>query len=266
MPVDYAAPGVFTDLSAAAPELFDGLGGSPSDLCAAVPGLFIQPAEAESLGWPPDRLATKQVRPAAELAATLWDLEPLPLSRKRQPVARAVGTCRHFAVLSVALLRRAGTPARARCGFATYFQPGLALDHWIVEHHDGSRWVRMDSEVLDQDVVVSPQDLPDSAFLTGPEAWLAYRQHAVDATTFGVDGTENFGPSEIRGNLVRDLASLVKVETLPWDEWGQMTAAYEGSTGPEYDELLDRAAHAMLADDPAAIEGLSAHPDLAAPF
>ena len=266
MAVDYSAPGIFTDLSAATSVLFGGLGGSPPQLCAAVPGIFIQPAEAASLGWPPDRMATNQVRAAAELVATLWELAPVPLSRKREPVTRAVGTCRHFAVLSVALLRREGTPARARCGFATYFQPGLALDHWIVEHHDGSRWVRMDSEVLDQDVVVSPQDLPDGAFLTGPEAWLAYRRNAVDATTFGVDGTENFGPSEIRGNLVRDLASLVKVETLPWDEWGQMTAAYEGATGPDYDALLDQAAHAMLADDPAAIEELAAHPVLAAPF
>ncbi|MCA2211786.1 transglutaminase-like domain-containing protein [Wangella sp. NEAU-J3] len=38
-------------------------------------------------------------------------------------------TCRHFAVLACALLRHRGIPARARCGFATYFQPGKGLDH-----------------------------------------------------------------------------------------------------------------------------------------
>jgi len=57
---------------------------------------------------------------------------------------------------------------------------------------------------------------------------------------------------------VRDLASMVNVEMLPWDEWGQMTAAYEGSTGPGYDEFLHEAADALVADDPAAIEELGA--------
>ena len=49
---------------------------------------------------------------------------------------RVVGTCRHFAVLSCALLRYRGIPARARCGFATYFQKGQGLDHWVTEYWD----------------------------------------------------------------------------------------------------------------------------------
>ena len=39
------------------------------------------------------------------------------------------------------------------------------------------------------------------------------------------------GPGEIRGNLVKDLAALNKVEMLSWDESGRMTAAYAGETG-----------------------------------
>jgi hypothetical protein len=30
---------------------------------------------------------------------------------------------------------------------------------------------------------------------------------------------------------------LNKVEMLPWDEWGCMTAAYRGETGEDYDDL-----------------------------
>ena len=49
-----------------------------------------------------------------------------------------------------------------------------------------------------------------------------------------VDGVpENYGIGEIRGNLIRDLAALNKVETLPWDEWGRMEASYAGETGAE---------------------------------
>ena len=57
----------------------------------------------------------------------------------------------------------------------------------------------------------------------------------------------------MRGNAVRDLAALNKVEMLPWDEWGRMTASYAGETGPEYDALISELAAVCAADDRAAI-------------
>ena len=61
---------------------------------------------------------------------------------------------------------------------------------------------------------------------------------------FGVAGTNNWGAAEIRGNAIRDLASLNKVEMLPWDAWGPMEASYKGETGPEFDRLIDEVAAA----------------------
>ena len=52
-------------------------------------------------------------------------------------------------------------------------------------------------------------------------------------------GPHAWGPAEIRGNAIRDLAALRKLEMLPWDEWGRMTASYQGKTGPDYDALMD---------------------------
>lgn len=78
-------------------------------------------------------------------------------------------------------------------------------------------------------------------------------------------GTENWGPAEIRGNAVKDLAALNKVEMLPWDEWGRMTAAYAGETGADYDELIDMIASVCASDDDGAIAGLYASEDLAVP-
>lgn len=78
-------------------------------------------------------------------------------------------------------------------------------------------------------------------------------------------GTENWGPAEIQGNAVKDLAALNKVEMLPWDEWGRMTEAYDGETGPDYDALLDDLAATAGADDPILVEALYGHPDLAVP-
>jgi len=69
------------------------------------------------------------------------------------------------------------------------------------------------------------------------EAWSAFRRGELDASHFGVYGTENWGVGEIRGNAVKDLAALNKVEMLPWDVWGVMPAP-----GEPIEPVLDRLA------------------------
>lgn len=113
------------------------------------------------------------------------------------------------------LLALPGIAARVRCGFATYFQSGQGLDHWITEYRNGDgRWVRIDPEILGGTVLGCPEDLRPEEFLSGGEAWAAFRRGEIDAARFGVYGTGNWGPPEIRGNAVKDLAALNKVEML----------------------------------------------------
>jgi hypothetical protein len=155
-----------------------------------------------------------------------------------------VGTCRHFAVLATAFLRAVGVPTRARCGFATYFIPPKKVDHWIVEHwsEEDRRWVRVDPEYIDRDTpgTCRPEDLRLGEFLDAGEAWQLVRSGKDDPMSYGVFGTQNWGPGEIRGNAMRDLASVAaKLEMLPWDEWGPMADSYDGTTGADFDELID---------------------------
>ncbi len=248
----YAEAGPLTDLSDVDPAALAGLPADPIALCRLAPGLVIQPHAASALGVPAGRMGENQIRPAAGLIAALLAQRPGALTVAREPGDRVVGTCRHFAVLTVALLRYRGIPARARCGFATYFQAGQGLDHWVVEHWDeaAGRWVRTDAEIIDQPLLARPDDLQPGQFYSGGEAWLAYREGSIDAAKFGVYGTENFGPAEISGNAVRDLAALNRVEMLPWDEWGRMTESYQGKTGADYDDLMDRIAAATASDSP----------------
>jgi len=164
----------------------------------------------------------------------LATLDPAPLDAPRKPEHRVVGTCRHFAVLACALLRFRDIPARARCGFAGYFVPGKHVDHWVTEYWDrkAGRWIRIDPEILGSDLVPRPATWPRVS---------SCRRRGVAAVPgregrrreFGVDDVADaWGAAEIRGNAVRDLAALNKVEMLPWDEWGALPSSYAAPPGP----------------------------------
>jgi hypothetical protein len=263
--IDYAAAGPLTTISAAHAAALDGLPTTGFEICNLVRHLVIQPHDAKKLGVAEDRFAENQFRSTDSIVGALLALNPAPLTVAREPAQRVIGTCRHFAVLAGALLRYRGIPAKVRCGFGTYFQAGKGLDHWVTEYRENDRWVRIDPETLGSSVVPNPGDLAEGEFLTGGEAWIAFREGRIDAMQFGVPGTENFGPGEIRGNAIRDLACLNKVEMLPWDEWGRMTDSYQGKTGADYDELMDTLATVCAGNDEDAAAKLYASQDLTVP-
>jgi hypothetical protein len=250
----YSVPGPLTELTSRQTEMIRGLRLDPRGLCRVAQGLLVSPPGAVGAGLSEDRMSERNTRPARALLQRALDLDgATPLGRARPTETRVVGTCRHFAVLATAFLRAVDVPARARCGFATYFVPPRKVDHWIVEYWSGEprRWIRTDPEYLD---VTTPgaartDDLRDGEFLTAGEAWQLIRSGREDPAEFGVFGTDNWGPGEVRGNAMRDLASLArKIEMLPWDEWGPMEDSYNDTTGADFDLLIDRLA--IATDDP----------------
>ena len=266
--VTYKTPGKLTAIDR---ELLGHLTELPTDaleLCRVAQSLVISPEGAEALHLPEARRAERSIRAATDILSTLVALDSTPLAVVRPLDHRVVGTCRHFTLVSCALLRYRGIAARARCGFATYFVPGKYVDHWIVEcwSHSQARWVRIDSEMLGLPIVTSPDDLAPGEFLTGGEAWVLCREGGVDPALFGVHGVPHaWGVGEIRGNAIRDLAALNKVEMLPWDEWGRMDASYKGETGPDFDQLIDVVAATCASDDVSALRALYASEDLSVP-
>jgi hypothetical protein len=248
--------------------LLTGLPSTPVELCAVAQGLVMLPNLAPGFGIPEQRQAERSIHAVSDMLRTLFQMDGRGVEVRRAESNRIVGTCRHFALLACAFLRHREIPARCRAGFAAYFQPGSYLDHWVVEYRDpaDSCWIRVDPEILGFEYVAAPENLATGEFLTGGEAWVWCKEGRADPSTFGVDGfPDNFGIGEVRGNLVRDLAALNKVEMLPWDEWGRMAASYAGETGPDYDELMDTIAETCESDDESAIAALYAVSDLAAP-
>jgi hypothetical protein len=240
----YRQPGPLTTFRPDQRALIRPLGLDALGLCQVAQNLIWPPDGPDGSNLTPDQLAQRNARPAAWLLDRALELDGRPLAEARPVRGRVIGTCRHFAVMAVALLRACEVPARARCGFATYFQPPQKVDHWVTEYWaaDDARWVRIDPEIIGLGVVPGPEDLAPGLFLTAGEAWQLVRAGTADPNEFGVGGTDNWGPAEIRGNLLRDLAALVKVEMLPWDEWGPMKASYDGLTDAAFDRAMDELA------------------------
>jgi len=216
----YTKPGPFTDLGVFADEI-DSLPGDVRAIAEMVQGLLIHEALAPAyrVTLPAERIAEKQLHGAAAMLGCARRMDDRPLSVERTPDRRVVGVCRHFATLFVACLRRKGIPARARVGFANYFEPDKNVDHWVGEYWNAGegRWVLVDAQVdKPQAAFFKPDfdllDVPHTRFLVGGDAWALCRSGGADPMTFGVAGTENWGLIEVIGDLMLDLAALQKVD------------------------------------------------------
>jgi hypothetical protein len=192
------------------------------------------------------RKAEVQIRTAHERVRRILEADPAPLTVARAPDKKIVGNCRDFSVLLCTLLRRQGTPARARCGFGAYFTPGRYEDHWICEVYNAEqeRWIQVDAQ-LDAvqraalKIDFDPLDVPRDRFINGGKAWRMCRQEGIDPDLFGIFDMK--GLWFVRGDLVRDFAALNKMELLPWDCWGLILGADQDITADGL-ALLDRVA------------------------
>ena len=92
----------------------------------------------------------------------------------------------------------------------------------------------------------SPYDVPHDQFVTGGHAWQMCRAGQADPDLFGIQNMH--GLWFVRGDLMRDLASLNKTELLPWDSWGLVDKEDKGLTPADW-QVLDRAAELTLADN-----------------
>lgn len=243
----YAAPGVMTELGPHAGELRDA-GADLERAAGIVQGLLLHVAWAERYGVDPSgREDEVQRRSVVEILDLAKRLDDRPLSVPRDVKARALGNCRHFSTLTTALLRAAGHPARARCGFATYFEEGKRVDHWVVEYHDGSVWKLADAQLdaFQRNVLsidFDPLDVPREEFLVAGEGWRRCRTGEDDGGNYGI--FDMWGLWFVEGNLARDLASLNKIELLPWDAWGVMLSG--NSEHHRHDALLDEVAEVTV--------------------
>jgi len=222
--------------------LYHDLPASIVDLVKLVQGVTIHVFWAERYGFkaPPERMGELQLRTMERRLARTVEFDSRPLTEARSLDKKLLGNCRDHSLLLASLLRHQGIPARARCGFGAYFLPDHFEDHWVTEYwnEEASRWVLVDAQLdeLQRDVLkidFDTLDVPRDRFIVGGKAWQMCRSGEQNADTFGIFDMHGLG--FVRGNLVRDVASINKMELLPWDCWGAILS-------PSLDDPADLAA------------------------
>lgn len=254
----YAHPGMMTDPRDLA-FMFAELPTEVGELCRVVQQNLLHVFWADRYG----RTLTEAEKEPLNLRSLYQKLQRmrqvdvLPLTEPRPVAQRQVGNCRDFTLLLTAMLRYQDVPARARCGFATYFQPDHYEDHWLAEVWNGVRWVLVDPQLDDLQrealgITFDPLDVPRDQFIVAGAAWQMCRRGEAQPEEFGI--FDMHGWWFIWGNVVRELLAFNKVEILPWDsEIGFFTHGLEDSLPPEGPELAeyDRMAALTVAGDPA---------------
>jgi len=219
---------------------FDNLPTRIEDLVRLVQGVTIHIFWIERYGIKlgPERQAEVQLRSMERRLKRTLELDPTPLTQPRPLDRKLVGNCRDHTLLLVALLRQQGTPARARCGFGTYFLPNHYEDHWVAEYwnQEQGRWMLVDAQMDDLQhqvlgLTFDPLDVPRDQFITGGLAWQMCRSGQADPETFGIFDMHGLG--FVLGDFVRDVAALNRMELLPWDCWGIMLK----ESGPDAADL-----------------------------
>ena len=231
----------------------------PSDipgLVRVVQGLVVHIFWSERYGLhlSEERKSEVQLRSTERRLARTLALDPGPLTTPRANEQKTVVNCRDFSVTLASLLQSKGIPARPRCGFGAYFLPNHYEDHWVCEYwnKEEGRWALVDSQLDDLQsealkIPFNPLDVSRDQFIVGGAAWKLCRNGQADPDQFGI--FDMHGMDFVKGDFIRDVAALNKIELLPWDCWGLSFTDY--TTLPPADlSMLDRLADLTCTDVP----------------
>ena len=252
----YATQGIISDPGKYG-YLFDDLPDDIPSLCKILQGITLHFAWAERYGvkLSGDAFRDHRLRTVSRQLARTLELDPRPLVVARAPENRLVGNCRDYSLHLTAILRHKGVPARARCGFATYFAAGHYEDHWVCQYWNAEqkRWVMVDAQLdeLQRNAIYlkfDTMDIPEGLFLPAADGWIMCRSGKADPERFGFG--DMLGMWYVAGNMIRDLLSLNKVELTYVDNWGMMPQFRQKEFPPEYLKKMDEIAAVTRGSNP----------------
>jgi len=239
-------------------HLFADLPNTVPEMCAVLQGICLDHEVIYKYPIANERLLETNLRYVNKILAQIIALDEQPLTEKRAPQNRFLGSSSHFVNLLVSMARYREIPARKRVGFATYFtegNPGYHHTHDIIEYwdEDAGCWRQADP-ILDElametnGITLDPCDLPKDAFLPAGKVWQDCRTGKSNPELYRNEDTA--GLEVIKNNLILDLASMNKHELLNWDRFGWMDRKMEEFCDEEW-EILDRLAGLLQDGDEA---------------
>lgn len=270
----FSEAGKLTDLSKHKERLNE-IADNPECICQIVQGLLVHDywAWIGAYGFKYQEEKDGYLRRymnMSDLLEKILELDSRPLTIARMPENRAIVCCREFATLACAIIMAKGTPARSRCGFASYFGNDFYCDHWVVEYWSGQRWIMNDPQIdplqlstlqkwgIDVGInsSLNVHDLTNDNFLVAGKVWQLCRQGKIDPMQCGI--LDIRGLWFVRGQLLRDFAALNKIQLVPhlirtqhnldWKSWKLMSMEDSELTDSEL-SLLDYIADLTLNAD-----------------
>lgn len=251
----YRQHGIMTEIKTMQ-HMVKGLPKDIESIVLAVQNIFLHQHWAKSYGLDMEDIRKEEprIRSVEEKLTFLNKKGYQHVLDKKQMNDKMIAICRDFSVMAVALCIEAGIPARARCGFATYFEKEKYIDHWVFEYwdKDKKRWILADAQLDDLqreklNISFDPLDINDKDFITGPKAWMMCREGKAKPESFGI--FEWWGYDYLKCNLILDANSLLKIPMQPWDGW----EGYKNLPVSEWSEndylLMDQLAICSLSVD-----------------
>ena len=253
----YKHDGPMTALGAHADE-FSALPTDLASLCEVVQGVLIHRDIAPWLYGITLTEAQRDdghIRPIAQMLTRIHELDPRPLTNARDVGHRLPSVCRHFSLMLWRSCAIRESPRARDAASAPTSRPSKFEDHWVCEYWNAAekRWILVDAQ-LDAiqrkalNIDFNPLDTPRNKFIIAGDAWQMCRSGLADPTAFGLTHAHLQGLWFVAGNVLRDLASLNRMEMLPWDVWGAMDMN-DAALTDEKKALLDRVAALTLAGD-----------------
>ena len=202
----YSRPAGMTSAGEFAP-LFDALPNDVGALVRIVQGLGVYDVVASDFygfNIPDERKNEIHIRSIEKMLDRLLAIDDQPLTVARPVNKRLVCRCRNFSLLLLSLLRAKGVPARARCGFGAYFNPGFFEDHWVCEYWNAAE---------DASGEFSPGAGPLSQW--GAERVLGIYQESSDSNAMG---RKRIAMVHERADLT-DTPRFLVTDAAPLGEW-----------------------------------------------
>nr|WP_255293767.1 excinuclease ABC subunit UvrA [Bacillus wiedmannii] len=205
--------------------LYDDLPSNIDDICRIVRGFLVnfEQADAYGINLTENRRDEINLRYVSKMLEKIIEKNDEALIVTREVNDRLVVTSRDFSVFLCSILRSKNIPARALCGFSKY-QTNFHPSYWVCEYWDQQKqdWMLVDptlSNTLHKESNNLSSRISSEQFYRSEEAWEKCRHGELDDKLFGYGNVSGLG--FIRGNLIRNFASLNKFEVSPWDNlWG----------------------------------------------